>query len=528
LEGKDGGNTLEYLWTLYGQGALNAQQLAALLGHADEYVRMWAVRLLGDARQVSEEAALKLAELAAGEPSPVVRSQLACSAQRLPANQALPMVFALVTHDVDADDPQIPLLLWWALEQHAESAAPILGAMKDPAIWNTKLMRAYLGERLARRWMAPGSATERQSCAALLALAPSTDDRELVVQGMNAGLRGQHFESTPEELTAAIAEQWSHEPRSAATIELGLRLGHPAALAAATAIALDASRSEPERAAQIRLLGEIASHRSLQTLQTLFESSDESEGIRAAALAALGALDDAAVSDQILASYAQLLPNLRSQAIDVLAARKTSAAALLQAVSSQAIPAADINPAQQRQLASHQDRELEAHITRIWGRVNAATPEEKLAVVRRLNNDLRAAAGDAQNGKLLFREHCGKCHKLFGEGTAIGPELTAANRGDRDFLLVSLVDPSSQVRKEFLSHVVQTVDGRVLTGIVVDESAAELTLLDANNQRPVVNKSEIEAIEPSTVSLMPEGLLEKLSPAQLRDLFSYLQAPSVP
>jgi putative membrane-bound dehydrogenase-like protein len=528
LNAKDDGDKLECLWTLHGQGALTAEQLAGLLRHEDQYVRMWAVRLLADSGQVSEEAAHRLVELATREPSPAVRSQLACTAQRLPANQALPIVYALLRHDNDTDDSQIPLLLWWALERHAESSGPILAAMKDSAIWNSKLMRAHLVERLARRWMAPGGVSERLSCAALLGLAPSTADRQLVVQGMNAGLRGQHFESTPEELTAALADQWSREPRSAATIELGLRLGHPGALAESTAIAADDSRSEAERVAQIRLLGEIAAHQSLQALHTLFASPEESEGTRAAALSALGTLDDAAVSNQVLASYAQLPPSLRNQAIVVLAARKTSAATLLQAVLSQTIPAADISAAQQRQLASHDNRELDALITNIWGRVNAATPEEKLAVVRRLNNDLRAAAGNAENGKLLFREHCGKCHKLFGEGTAIGPDLTAANRGDRDFLLVSLVDPNSQVRKEFLSHVVQTVDGRVLTGIVVDESAAALILLDANNQRPTVNKNDIEAIEPSTVSLMPEGLLEKLSPGQLRDLFSYLQAPSVP
>jgi putative heme-binding domain-containing protein len=91
---------------------------------------------------------------------------------------------------------------------------------------------------------------------------------------------------------------------------------------------------------------------------------------------------------------------------------------------------------------------------------------------------------------------------------------------------VSLVDPNAQIRKEYLSHVVQLADGRVLTGIVVEDSSAAIVLVDANNQRIGVNKQEIESLEPSPNSLMPEGLLEKLTPTQLRDLFSHLQSPA--
>ena len=127
------------------------------------------------------------------------------------------------------------------------------------------------------------------------------------------------------------------------------------------------------------------------------------------------------------------------------------------------------------------------------------------------------------NGQKLFREHCGTCHRLFGEGNTIGPDLTTANRQDRDFLLVSLVDPSSHVRKEFLNYVCHTTDGRVLTGLVVEESPAGVTLVDAKNQRTAVGRDQIAELEPAGQSLMPEGIVEKLSPAQLRDLFAFVQ-----
>jgi putative membrane-bound dehydrogenase-like protein len=528
LAADTGDGALEYLWTLHGQGALTEEKLAELLDHNNEFVRAWVVRYLGDAKHVSPGVQERLLKLASSDPSSAVRSQLASSAQRLASSQAIPLVVALARHDSDADDLQIPLLLWWALERHATDSAPVLAQLEDKTLWNARLVREHLIERLARRWTTTASATERAGCAKLLALAPQQVDRELIVPGMNAGLRGQRFETPPEEFAAALDELWSQQPRSIATVELALRLGLSAARNETTAAAIDRSRSETDRLVSIRLLGEIAPEKSWDALLSLFTSTEETEVIRSAALSALAALDEPAVSQRILTIYPQLSPILRSRAIDALAARKTSAATLLQAISAETLPAADVSADQQRQLAAHQDRELEAAITRIWGRVRSATPEEKLAVVRRLNNDLRAASGDAASGQLLFREHCGKCHKLFGEGTPIGPDLTAANRGDRDFLLVSLIDPSAQVRKEFLSHVVQTVDGRVLTGIVVDESATGITLLDAANQRLNVNKNDIEVIEPSTASLMPEGQIEKLTPTQLRDLFSYLQGNPSP
>ena len=84
--------------------------------------------------------------------------------------------------------------------------------------------------------------------------------------------------------------------------------------------------------------------------------------------------------------------------------------------------------------------------------------------------------GNAARGKLVFKENCAVCHKLFDEGETIGPELTGADRGNLDFLLTSLVDPSAQVRKEYQSQTIALRDGRVLSGLVVDENDRVLTL----------------------------------------------------
>jgi putative heme-binding domain-containing protein len=167
--------------------------------------------------------------------------------------------------------------------------------------------------------------------------------------------------------------------------------------------------------------------------------------------------------------------------------------------------------------------DLAAMVRKHWGTSRGPTREERLAEVRRLNNDLRAGPGDPDRGHRLFRDRCAACHRLHGEGETIGPDLTFANRQDRDFLLVSLVDPSGVVRKEYQASLVATKDGRVLSGLIMEQSPEAMTLCDSKGQRMRIARADIEDVKESEVSLMPESLYKELSPRELRDLFSFLQ-----
>jgi putative heme-binding domain-containing protein len=205
-------------------------------------------------------------------------------------------------------------------------------------------------------------------------------------------------------------------------------------------------------------------------------------------------------------------------------ARRSWAEKLLWAVDRGEVAREDFSLDQLRLVALHSDASLDALVKKHWGAIQGGNPEERLAEMRRINNDLRAAGGNAAAGKVHFTKHCATCHRLFGEGNQVGPELTHANRKKTDELLATIVSPSAVVRKEYMSFIVQTTEGRVLTGLLVEQSPGEVTLLDAKNERTKIPRDRIERLDESPTSLMPENLLTSLKPQELRDLFAYLQS----
>ena len=202
---------------------------------------------------------------------------------------------------------------------------------------------------------------------------------------------------------------------------------------------------------------------------------------------------------------------------------------MLDAMESGRISSKEMRPPQAQQIARLGDAALTARLEKVWGRIGQPNSEEKrerIAAVRGILPE--GDKGDPARGRAVFKENCGVCHKLFNEGESIAPDLTGSERGNLEYLLASVVDPSAEIRKEYEAQTVALKDGRVLNGLILEESEKTLTLIDSQRQKTVVTKSEIEETKPSTTSLMPEGILDKLPENQIRDLFRYLQSNGPP
>jgi putative membrane-bound dehydrogenase-like protein len=525
LDSKEDQVALEALWALYVSGGFDDTLAEKTLGHRSPHVRSWTVRLLGDACQVSPGIGRRLRELAASEPDVRVRCQLACTAKRLPAADGLPVALALLGRDLDGGDTYLPLLLWWAVERHALAGRePILQFCTAPAAWKNALVRDTILGRLMRRYAAEGGPDAFTACARLLASAPAAQ-RDHLLAALDQGLQERAAESKelPPALEKELAGLWQDDTTNTVLIRLLARLGRQSAHDRALALAVDAKVRPETRLTMLQILAETGKPSCVGPLLALV-GGPEPEAVQLTAVAALQHFDRPEVADGLLRKWPALNARLCPRALDLLLARKASALAFLQAVDRGQVAVKDVAVEQLRPVALFRDRQLDELVRKHWGSVRAATPEEKLAEVRRLNNDLRAGNGDSRHGREVFEKRCAVCHRLFGAGGQVGPDLTHANRKDRDFLLVSIVDPSAVIRKEYLAYQMQTTDGRLLSGVIAEQTAGSITLVDAKNERTTLARNKIEELRELPVSLMPEDLLKDLKPEELRDLFAYLQA----
>ncbi|MBL8817198.1 MAG: c-type cytochrome [Planctomyces sp.] len=537
---------LQALWAVLsidadpGKSAITEERAKRLLSSPHEAVRYWMLRRLGDRRVLSTEMAHWMDDFAEQEPSLMVRQQLACSTARFSAEHALPMINANINRDIDATDPFLPLLWWWAVEKHCvagreESVAGREEVMKRfvrPTLWKSELGRDVLLPRLIRRYAAEGTDDGFDCVARLLEAAPDDRARDVLWPQIVAGWNENTW--TPEEeihslvsnhpLRTIVTKSRTAAVENLTLLELAVLFDDSSAIDEAMGIACDRDQSESNR---IRCLQILRNHLSVTFAKRVLkqlEVQTDGPSWSQAAIETLGRLDDTEIAGRLILLHQKSTDEtLRSVIRQSLLTRRTSARLWLEEVDSHRIEPVVTPIEQVRLIALLKDEALDKLVQKHWGKIDGASREEKLAEVRRLNNDLRAATGDHENGKVLFRKHCGACHKLFGEGTELGPDLTTANRMDRDFLLVSLVDPSSVIRREYVGVVIQTKDGRLLSGLVVTRGENGITIANAKNERTTIGLNEIEELSESAASMMPDNLYLQLKPQELRDLFALLQ-----
>ncbi len=515
---------LQGLWGIYVSGAFDDRLAASALASPHEYVRAWAIRLLGDQRNVPPTLLRELVRLAREDESATVRSQLACTAKRLPASEGLSIVAQLLAHDEDADDPYLPLLVWWAVEDKAVSDTSLVLEMARPAeVWHRPLMTRFLIERIVRRLFSERNDVTSAACALLLRTAAREGSVDAALSGMLQALSGGKLEIVPVPLRDAVNEVVRAEAANPRAIELALRLGLPDAAPKAIRSLADRKTPAGDRLALITALGQTQTAEAIGSLLATL-SDDSPDAIKAAALSALGYHRDDAIADAVLEKFARFSVGTQARAVDLLASRPGWAVKLAEAVDRKALLPAAVPLDAVTRLRRYENDRLRALIEKHWGKVQITTSFEKQGRIEAVSQLLTKGKGDAARGRALFEKSCATCHKLHGAGTAIGPDLTAGERKDRNLLVRNIVDPNSVMRQEFIPQIAVTKSGQVLTGLLAESTPETITLLDAKNQRTVLKRSDLEELTESSTSLMPEKLLDELTEQQIRDLIAYVQA----
>ena len=511
---------LESLWALNLCGGLSEARALGLLRHPNPQVRMWTARLLADEGTVSAPIATELRRLAAVETSVEVRAQLACSSRRLPAKEGLSIVRALLEHDEDATDPRQPLLLWWSIESKAESDRDaVLALFGESPLWQRPLVADHLLGRIMRRYAQSGGAKNYHAAAQLFELSPSESLSKRLTVGFEEAFKGRSMAGLPPELTKALARH------NSGSVSVGLRQHDPKAIASALKSLADPQTREATRLEYLDILSEMKIAEAPPILlQVVSSSSDKQLALRRSALAALQPYDDPSIAEQVASLHAKMDYDSQAAAQNLLASRPAWALKLLQGVEAGKVARDSVQPAVLRRIRGQKDPAVSALAEKIWGRAGSPTTAEMEQRIRKLSSAVRDGTGDPYTGRELFQKTCASCHRLFGGGGEVGPDLTTYKRDDIDVMMLNIVNPSAEVREGFENYQIETRDDRSLNGFLVEQDARVVVLRGIDGRIQRLERTEIAEMKASKLSLMPEGLLDPLNEQQVRDLFAYLRS----
>ena len=525
LRSGDSQVALEALWAINLSGGFTDEIATEALHHKDPFVRMWAVRLLGDNNKVSPAISDQLAGLASHELYPEVRSQLASTAKRLPASDAIPVIKNLLRSQKVTDDPDIPLLIWWAIESKAESdRKEVLSVFTDRTIWSNPIVEDVILKRLMQRYIMAGGADNYASATQLLKLSPSVKLSKLLVSGLQEGFGDRNMEELPPELLRLLKP--FHAEFGEAPLTLGLRTGEEKAVDKALAIIADDNAEIGYRLSYTRTMGEIDQPKSVPGLLKLVESSKTSSALREAALEALSHYNIADIGERVVKSYPSFRADYadRIAALNLLATRASWTEGLFKTIlESKRISKEDVPIEIAQRFKLLNDAGIDKTVELLWPDTRPLTSAEKVQQMNKISAIVASSPkGDPAKGRLLFLATCGSCHKLNNEGGNVGPDLTGYERNNLNTVLINIIDPNADIREGYEVQQIVTTDGRTLEGRIQSRNGGNITYQPPMGGRETtISANKIKKISARPTSIMPEHLLDKMSDQEIKDFFSY-------
>ncbi|WP_146679789.1 PVC-type heme-binding CxxCH protein [Pirellula sp. SH-Sr6A] len=239
------------------------------------------------------------------------------------------------------------------------------------------------------------------------------------------------------------------------------------------------------------------------------------------ALMSLQAARVEGLADEVLLLRKKLSPQVASAALTLLLSRAETTRELLDSIADGKVQFLDLQLDQRQALMNHPMRELANYAKELMAKQGALVSTNRQSLVDDWK-PVTEMSGDIQNGIAMYRKHCALCHKHGEIGVAIGPNLTGMAVHPKDEILMNILDPSRSVENNFRNYQILTVDGTVLTGMLAGESANSLRLINSQGKEEQVLREDIEELNASTKSLMPEGFESQMTKQEMADLLSFL------
>ncbi len=497
---------LRAMWALHITESFTENELISALSDQDQHIRSWAIQMLCEDNNPPEEALNKFASIAKSEESPVVRLYLAAALQRIPLNHKWAIAEQLISHSEDANDHNLPKLIWFGIESLvAENPERFLQLATGSRI---PLLTQYIARRAV-------DADEMQKLVATIG--KGGPNNEELMTGMLSGMEGRtDLEAPANWKTVSDKLQNSGGKSKSMALQISDLFGDAEATQRAFTILRDKSESTGNRK---RALQTLTAQQRQEVTGDLPKLLQESE-MRLEAIRSVAAFDNEALGKHLIENYHGFNPQEKQEAINTLSSRPRYGNMLTREIKENKIPKNEVPANAARQLL----RVVGSGFIEVWGPIEQVPSDaEAYHKYREMMDSEALATADLKQGKTIFMQSCGACHKMYGEGGEMGPDLTGSNRTDHDYILMNVLEPSAEIQDAYKMVVINTRDGRTYSGNVIAENQRQLTLRVVGQDPVIINKSSIQSREVTEVSMMPPGLFENLSKKEIVDLMAYLK-----
>jgi putative membrane-bound dehydrogenase-like protein len=490
------------LHSLAGLGRLSPGVLLHAMSDADPHVREHAVRLSERlvGRDGSVDAALRTQLLAMTDDSDArVRYQLAFSLGALHGHDRVAALAKLLARE--GGNPWMQVAVLSSLH---EGAGRVLQRLSADENFRSQKTGPSTLQKLAQQ---VGAAGRDEELAAVVSAIESLvkRDRPLASELVLALARGADRTGRP------LTSRLGGSGQTAALLH--------DAIESARKAAADATAPSVNRAAAVRIVALDRSPATRDLLASLLGSSQPQE-VQVAAIAALDRFQDPEIGPILLRAWPELTPSVRTAAADALYARNDRLVLFLEAVEKGKIPSFDLDRTRIKLLGQSSDPNVRRHLQAVAAMIAVGHRKD---VVDRYMPALKLA-GDDKRGKTLFEKNCATCHRLESVGSEVGPNLAAMQARGPESILVNVLDPNREVNPQYVDYIVETSDGRTLTGLLASETAVSVTLKQPGGVLKTILRADIERIASSGLSLMPEGLEKTLDQQALADVIAYIMS----
>lgn len=508
---------LQMLWLAAACGVVDAGILQDAAGGSVDQ-QAWALRLLGENPSLAADT-LPVGNRTAGM---LLQEQVAAAIRRddMSIDNITPEKVAQI--DDEKLRSRLLQLMWYAIEPRVSAAA----LQSDPAGIEalSKRYAAFEPPILAQCFAQKLASLDAFDLVLSVAASDQTPvaSRNSLLSGLMDAIRGRSI---------AAPAAWStvRESLLGETVR-GHELGYELALVFGDAqgrrkLTSYLSGNSEDASAAFDLLVQYADEGTAAVVKQGLTAAP----LRTQAMRALASVDLPETAAALIADFDSMQPEERVALIDAMVTRNNYAKHLLDAIENKRVPETVLTTFAVGQLSRVKDKAIQDQLRKIYGTVTAtdATRKRKIELMKRALLDDAIADADLVAGKKLFTEKCATCHRLLNEGGKIGPDLTGGQRKSVDYFLENVISPNTLVPFAFKMSTVETIDGRVLSG-VIESQDEQRVVLQTPKEKIVVAREDVENITATGISLMPEGLLDDLTHQQVIDLVGYFQSDFTP